>query len=144
LLKTRTASGLTFWGFLLIIRAFRNCMGSQREPLGPSNTYKKLQKKMAEHGSQEVEEMILTPTGQKVVKASRVLIVLDSLYNKFIMDGSLKAGEMYLDRMLGKPKESLNVTNGSDILGKLSDDELIEKISGILKAHRKGGARKSD
>ncbi len=119
-------------------------MGNQREPLGPSNTYKKLQKKLAEHGSTEVEEIIITPTGEKVIKASRVLIVLEKMYNQYILDGTLRAGEIYLDRMLGKPKESLNLTNGSDLIGKLSDDQLLERISKIFKASTEGGTGKSD
>jgi len=113
-------------------------------PAGESATFKKLLKKIAEHGAQEDEVIAQTPTGEVVIKNSRILIVLELMYNKFVQSGTLKAGEIYLDRMLGKPKESLNLTNGSDLIGKLSDDELTERISKIIKAQREGGAGATD
>jgi len=104
---------------------------------GGKETYKQLLQKIADHGCTEVEETDLGWSAGKVIKSERVLILLEMLYTKG-KDGSISAAMYYLDRMLGKPKESLNLTNGADLIGKLTDEQLIDKISGLIKGARKG------
>lgn len=106
--------------------------------------YKDLLKKISSFGTEVIEEVDLPWLPDQVVKRERILILLDMLYHKATREQSIQAAREVLDRLLGKPKESLNLTNGSDLIGKLSDDELIEKIAGIFKAHTEGGAGESD
>lgn len=114
-------------------------------PKNASDTYKALLKKISEHGATVVEapEHIRTANG-RVMKAERLLIALEAVYLKGVNDGNMGALQYYLDRMLGKPKESLNLTNESDIIGKLTDEQLIERISAIVKTAAEGGAGNSD
>lgn len=109
-------------------------MSRQRE------IYKKLVEKIAEHGSTEVEEVDLSWAEGRVITSSRVLIVLEMLYTKAVKDKNYSAAREYLDRMLGKSKESLTLTNGSDLISKISDEELTTKIAAIIKSTPKGGA----
>ena len=113
-------------------------MSRQRE------TYKKLLDKIAEHGSTEVEELDLSWAGERAIVGERVLIVLEMLYYKAVIDRNYSAAKEYLDRMLGKSKESLTLTNGSDLISKISDEELAEKITAIIKSTQKGGAGAAD
>ena len=46
--------------------------------------------------------------------------------------------------MLGKAKESLTLTNGSDLISKLSDEELTDKITRIIAATGEGAAGDTD
>lgn len=111
---------------------------------GDSNRWKDLLKKIGEHGSQEVEYIREDKNASaRTMTASRVLNVLEMLYNKAIDDSSLGAAQQYLDRILGKPKESLSIANDNDLIGNLSDQELIERVANILKTAGKGGAEKS-
>jgi len=98
-------------------------------------TYKALMQKIAEHGWTEVEEIDLPFTHGRTIKRERTLIVLEMIYRK-ALEGNLQAAEYYLDRMLGRPKESLNLTNGADLIGEKSDQELISEIAGIIKSVR--------
>jgi len=95
---------------------------------GDTNKYRALMQKIADHGVQEIEVAI----SGRTVTASRVLIMLELLFNKAIDERSLGAAQQYLDRILGKPKESLTLDNGSDI-GKISDSELIERLITTIK-----------
>jgi len=112
-------------------------------PGSASENYKQLLKKIAEHGSTVVEVIDLEWDEGRSVKSERVLILLEMLFKKGTK-GSITAAVYYMDRLLGKPKESLNLTNGADLIGKLTDDQLLEKISNLLEKSRKGGAGKSD
>jgi len=109
---------------------------------GARATYKKLLEKIAEHGSTEVEELDLGWNNNEAMKAERVIILLEMLFKKGT-EGSISAAQYYLDRILGKPKESLNLTNGTDLIGKLTDDQLLEKVRSLLKATGEGGAGES-
>lgn len=113
---------------------------------GDANRYKDLLKKIGEHGAKEVEEILELETGQaqRTMKAERVLIILEMLYNKAVRGNNIAAAQLYLDRILGKPKESLNLTNSGDLIGKISDGELIDKITAIIKATRKGESGAAD
>ena len=104
---------------------------------GGRDTYKQLLQKIADHGTTKVEETELGWNNNQVLKRERVLILLEMLYSKG-KDGCMHAAMYYLDRMLGRPKESLNLTNGADLIGKLTDEQLIDKISGLIKGARKG------
>ena len=114
-------------------------------PKGQNEDIRDIRKKIAQHGLQEVEAIIDLPNGQqRSVKAARILIALEILFDKLSNDRNLGAAREYLDRMLGKPKESLSVTNDSEGIGKLTDDQLIEKVLAISKAIREAGAGESD
>ena len=103
-------------------------------------TYEKLIETIHSHGTEIVEEIDLGWTVEQVIKKERVVIVLEMLYTKAVKEKSIGAAQQYLDRQLGKPKESLNVTDDGGTLGKLTDDELIKRIATILKATGKAGA----
>lgn len=105
--------------------------------------YDKLREKIAEHGTTEVEELDLPWAQGRAIKASRVMIVLEMLYYK-AKEGDKAAANQFLDRTLGKPKESLNLTDESGVFGKLSDNELTRKIATIIESTKKGGAGKAD
>ncbi len=129
--------GLTFSGFFCTLCAHpdrTNIVSRQRE------TYKKLLDKIAEHGSKEVEELDLSWCEGRVLSGSRILIVLEMLYHKAVQDKNYSAAREYLDRMLGKSKESLTLTNGSDLISKISDEELAAKVAAIIKSTKEGGA----
>jgi len=98
---------------------------------GDSSRYKQLQQKIAEHGTQEVEIIV----GDRTVKSSRVLVVLEILFDKATDEQSLGAAQQYLDRILGKPKESLTLNDGDNI-GKISDSELINRLIATLEKAR--------
>lgn len=106
-------------------------------------TYKKLIEKIAGHGTQVVSELEL-PWHPGEIRQERVLIVLEMLYNKAVNDKNYSAAREYLDRILGRAKESLTLTNGSDLISKISDEELAEKITAIIKSTQKGGAGAAD
>ena len=112
---------------------WQNVVSRQRE------TYKKLLDKIAEHGSTEVEELDLSWAKGRSIVASRILIVLEMLYYKAVEDKNYSAAREYLDRMLGKSKESLTLTNGSDLISKISDEELARKVAAIIKYTKEGG-----
>jgi len=107
-------------------------------------TYKKLIEKIAAHGTEVVEELELEWHEGKALRGERVLIVLEMLYYKAVQDRNYSAAREYLDRILGRPKESLNLTNGSDLISKISDEELAAKITAIIESTQKGGARAAD
>ena len=116
-----------------------------RLPTNQKDDVRNIRKKIAEHGLQEVEIMKDLPNGQQQsVTASRILIVLEILFDKAKKDGNLGAAREYLDRMLGKPKESLSITDETEGIGKLSDDQLIEKIIALSKTVRETGAGDTD
>jgi len=106
-------------------------------------TYKKLIEKIAGHGTEVVEELDL-PWHEGAIRQERVLIVLEMLYNKAVNDKNYSASREYLDRILGRSKESLTLTNGSDLISKLSNEELTAKVTAILNSHKEGGAGASD
>lgn len=112
-------------------------------PGNATDTYKALLKKIAEHGSTKVEELTVEVDG-RAMKSERILIALEVIYQKGVRDKNLGALMYYCDRLLGKPKESLNLTNGSDIIGKLSDDQLLERLTTLIETARERGAAKSD
>jgi hypothetical protein len=109
-----------------------------------TENYKELFDKIAQHGSEVVEEVEVGWTKGRIITGERVLIVLEMLYQRAVHDKNYSAAKEYLDRMLGKAKESLTLTNGSDLISKLSDEELTDKITQIVKATREGAAGKSD
>ena len=102
-----------------------------------TENYKQLFEKIADHGAQEVEEIDLGWTLERTITGSRVLIVLEMLYYKAVKDRNYSAAKEYLDRMLGKAKESLTLTNGSDLISKISDEELATKVTAILESRQK-------
>ncbi len=104
-----------------------------------TENYKKLFDKIAGHGSQEVEEIDLGWTEERTITGERIIIVLEMLYYKAVKDRNYSAAKEYLDRMLGRAKESLTLTNGSDLISKLSDEELAAKVTAILESRQKGG-----
>ena len=105
-----------------------------------AETYKQLKAKIAEHGTEVVTEEDLSWYGGRSLTQSRTLIVLEMLYQKAVHEGDKGAAQQFLDRTLGKPKESLNLTDESGVFGKLSDDELAERITTIIKSAQKAGA----
>jgi hypothetical protein len=111
-----------------------------------SDEYKDVLQAIADHGSEVVE--VLEPQWskheKKTIKKERILIVLEMFFQKAVYEGNISAGQQYLDRLLGKPKESLKLTNGSDAISKLSDEELTDKITRIIAATGEGAAGKSD
>jgi len=114
-------------------------------PTNQKDDVKDIRRKIAEHGLQEVEVLMDLPDGQtRSVTASRILIVLEILFDKAEKGRNLGAAREYLDRMLGKPKESLSITDESEGIGKLTDDQLIEKILTISKTIRETGAGDTD
>ena len=114
-------------------------------PTNQKDDVKDVRKKIAEHGLEEVEHIVDLPNGQtQTVTASRILIALEILYRKMVQSDNLGAAQQYLDRMLGKPKESLSITDDSEGIGKLTDDQLIKKILSISKAVRETGAGDTD
>lgn len=114
-------------------------------PKGQSDEYRDIRRKIAEHGMEEVETIIDLPGGQqKTIVASRILIALEMLFGKLSNEKNLAAAQQYLDRMLGKPKESLSISDDSEGIGKLTDDQLIEKIAAAVKQAAKAGAGESD
>ena len=133
---------MTFTGF------FRNICEAKHKHLAQikagSETYKDIMQAIAEHGSEVVEVVSPSYLDGKTIKKERVLIVLEMLFQKASQSGNLGAAQQYLDRMLGRPKESLNLTNGSDLISKLSDEELTDKITSIIETAREGAAGKAD
>jgi len=114
-------------------------------PKNQKENYTAIRKQIAAHGTQEVEELITLPDGQqKSVTGTRTLLVLEMLYRKAVQEKNMNAAQQYLDRILGRPKESLSISDDSEGIGKLTDDQLIEKIATVIKATGKAGARKSD
>ena len=116
--------------------------GKGRNPGSNTETYKAILKKIAEHGSTVIEEPEVEIHGH-AMRAERILIALEVVYQKGVKDKNLGALMYYLDRLLGKPKESLNLTNGADLIGKLTDQQLIERIDGLIETVRERGAGKS-
>lgn len=112
-----------------------------RTPGSASEAYKQILKKIAAHGSEEIE---WTNKEGRLIKSERLLIALEVIFEKGVKDKDLRALQYYMDRLLGRPKESLNLTHGTDLIGKLTDDQLTEKISAILEAARERGAGESD
>lgn len=106
-------------------------------------TYNQLKEKIAEFGTKEVEELDLPWALGRSIKATRVMIIMEMLYTKGL-EGDKVAANQFLDRTLGRPKESLNLTDESGIFGKLTDDELTKKIRSVIKAAPKGGAGAAD
>lgn len=123
-------------------------MHENHQTVGPPKTrgedLKDLRKQIAKHGTQEIEVIMELNGETQTVKKTRVLLVLELLFDIAIHDRSLGAAQQYLDRMLGKPKESLSISDDGEGIGKLSDDQLIEKITTIIEATRKGTAGESD
>jgi len=114
-------------------------------PTNQKDDVKDIRRKIAEHGLQEVEFLMDLPDGNaRAIRASRILIALEILFDKLSTDRSLGAAREYLDRMLGKPKESLSITDETEGIGKLTDDQLIEKILTISKTIRETGAGDTD
>lgn len=114
-------------------------------PTNQKDDVRDIRKKIAEHGLEEIEYIKDLPNGQQqTITASRILIALEILFDKTSKDRNLGAAREYLDRMLGKPKESLSITDDSEGIGKLTDDQLIEKILTISKTIRESGAGESD
>jgi hypothetical protein len=111
---------------------------------GQRETYKILVDKIAAHGTEQVDLEFASWTKERIIGRERVLIVLEMLYQKATAENNLGAAKEYLDRMLGRSKESLTLTNGSDLISKLSDEELTDKITRIIKATREGAAGKAD
>ena len=106
-----------------------------------SEDYKDILQRIADHGVEVVE--IIEPswsTDKHPIRKERLLIVLEMLFQKAAETGNLGAAQQYLDRLLGKPKESLKLTNGSDAISKLSNEELTDKITRIVEATREGAA----
>jgi len=114
-------------------------------PKSQKENYTAIRKQIAKHGTDEVELIVDLPDGQqKSVVGTRTLLVLEMLYRKATEEKNMHAAQQYLDRILGKPKESLSINDEGEGIGKLSDDQLIEKIVTVVKATRKTGAGKSD
>ena len=114
-------------------------------PKNEKEDVRAIRKKIAQHGLDEVEVLIDLPSGkQEAITASRILIALEVLFEKMVKDRNLAAAQQYLDRMLGKPKESLSITDEGEGIGKLSDKQLIEKIIAVSKAVREAGAGDPD
>lgn len=112
---------------------------------GETNKYKELLQKIADHGTEVVE--VLSPEWSvkgEAIRKERILIILEMLFHKASQEGKEGAAQQYLDRLLGKPKESLNLSGGENILSGYSDEELTDKITSIIKAARKGGAGEAD
>ena len=111
-----------------------------------SEEYKNVLQSIAEHGTEIVEviEPQWNKSERKTIEQERILIVLEMLFQKAAYDGNISAAREYLDRLLGKPKESLKLTNGSDLISKLSDEELTDKITRIFEAAREGAVGKAD
>lgn len=108
---------------------------------GESAKLKSVIKKIADHGAEVVELIEVDWAEGRNIKNERVLIILEMLYQKAINgDGSMGAAVHYMDRILGKPKESLLLDNGDDTLQRLSDDQLVSRIAGIIKTVRAADA----
>jgi len=88
-----------------------------------------LKEKILKHGSQVVEKTIYT--GHKI-KKERTLILLEMLFHKGSA-GNVPAAKEYLDRVLGRPKESLNLQNDGGSFNSMSDAELVSRISQLVK-----------
>lgn len=127
-------------------------------PRGQDSDLKDIRKKIAEHGLEEIEVLLEDQQGQqRSVKSSRLLILMEVLFHKAIQDKNLGAIEHYMDRILGKPKESLSLTDESEGFGKLSDKQLLQRLGeimagclteeqrkAILEAKHQGGDRGAD
>lgn len=106
-----------------------------------TDDYKDVLQRIADHGVEVVE--ILNPswsTDKHPIRKERLLIILEMLFQKAAETGNLGAAQQYLDRLLGKPKESLKLTNGSDAVSKLSDEELTDLVTRIVTATGEGAA----
>ncbi len=115
------------------------------KPKEESIEYKDVLQRIADHGVEVVE--IVDPLWSKdknPIMKERLLIVLEMLFQKAADTGNLGAAQQYLDRLLGKPKESLKLTNGSDLISKISDEELESRVLKIFEAARERGAEGAD
>ena len=95
--------------------------GGARDGTGPkvrteTIVFKDIQKLIEAHGLEEIDVKI----GKKIVKKARILALLNVLYEKGMSRGDVKAIQEYLNRNLGKAKESLNLT------GNLTIEDLME------------------
>lgn len=108
---------------------------------GESAKLKNVIRKIADHGAEVVEILEVPWAKGETIKRERVLIILEMLFQKATKeDGSMGAAVHYMDRILGKPKESLLLDNGDDTLQRLSDDQLVSRIAGIIKTVRAADA----
>jgi len=107
---------------------------------GDKKRYKEVLKQIGEHGVTQDEILEAGWAQGRRIKAERVMIVLEMIYQKAVQEnGSLAAAEVYLDRILGKPKESLNL-EADGVLNNYSDDELISRIVAVVKRTGQAGA----
>ena len=109
-----------------------------------SEVYKDILQSIADHGAEVVEVINPSYASTSIFHKERILIVLEMLYQQAAEGGSLGAAQQYLDRLLGRAKESLTLTNGSDLISKLSDEELTDKVTRIIAATGEGAAGGTD
>lgn len=102
-------------------------------PKGQDSDLKDIRKKIAEHGLEEIEVILDDQLGQqRSVKSARLLILMELLFQKAVQEKNLGSIEHYMDRILGKPKESLSLTDESEGLGRLSDKQLLQRLGEIM------------
>ena len=112
-------------------------MGSSK-----SKDLKTLRETIAEHGREVVTENDLSwdTSEDRCIKAERVLIVLEMVYQKAVTEKSLGAAGQYLDRILGRPKENLSLDNAGSPFNSLSDSDLLSRVVDIINGARERGA----
>ena len=105
-----------------------------------SEVYKDILQSIADHGAEVVEVVNPSYASTSIFHKERILIVLEMLYQQAAEGGSLGAAQQYLDRLLGRAKESLTLTNGSELISKVSDEELESRVLKIFEAARERAA----
>lgn len=109
-----------------------------------SEVYKDIMQSIADHGAEKVDVMNPSYCSTSIIHKERILIVLEMLYQQAAEGGSLGAAQQYLDRLLGRAKESLTLTNGSDLISKISNEELESRVLEIFETARKRAAGSTD
>jgi len=59
-------------------------------------------------GEEEIEIVVNTAKGQQIVKKARAIAVMEMLFTEAIRTKSISAGIAFLDRVSGKPKQSID------------------------------------